>query len=144
MKKASEWNKRYRAKHPERMLAHSIVNNEIRRGRMKRMPCESCGEIKSHAHHDDYSKPLIVRWLCQKCHSIQHHGPLDQRVTKRRARQTPYKRRKPYATLVYPRHIFLSRAVELRAAGMTYSAVATSLGVTKGTIYKWVNNTPYE
>ncbi len=44
----------------------------LRTGRLKRMPCEVCGETKAQAHHDDYSKPLDVRWLCQK-HHLQHH-----------------------------------------------------------------------
>jgi hypothetical protein len=31
-----------------------------------------CGNAATHAHHDDYSKPLEVRWLCRAHHS-EHH-----------------------------------------------------------------------
>ncbi len=35
--------------------------------------CEGCKEKKPLSmHHDDYSKPLDVRWLCKKCHGIVH------------------------------------------------------------------------
>lgn len=64
--------KSYMDRYPEKRRAHSAVSNAIRDGRMKREPCEVCGDKKSHAHHDDYSKPLDVRWLCQK-HHTEHH-----------------------------------------------------------------------
>jgi hypothetical protein len=35
-------------------------------------PCESCGRQPAQAHHDDYSKPLEVRWLCSACHGVEH------------------------------------------------------------------------
>ena len=41
-------------------------------GRLVRKPCESCGATKAQAHHEDYNKPLDVRWLCRPCHQKQH------------------------------------------------------------------------
>jgi ribosomal protein S27AE len=41
-------------------------------GRLIRQPCEVCGEKKVEAHHDDYDKPLDVRWLCPAHHAETH------------------------------------------------------------------------
>lgn len=35
-------------------------------------PCEICDYQETDKHHDDYSKPLEVIWLCRK-HHIQRH-----------------------------------------------------------------------
>lgn len=51
--------------------AHKAVANAIKAGKLKRMNCIKCGE-KAQAHHDDYSKPLDVIWLCPKHHSLRH------------------------------------------------------------------------
>ena len=66
---AAAWNKR----NPHRKKANTAVSNAIRAGRLVRQPCEVCGEIKVHGHHDDYSKPLEVRWLCVT-HHVEHHN----------------------------------------------------------------------
>jgi hypothetical protein len=53
--------------------ARATVNNHVRRGTLKRKPCEACGTRRNvHAHHDDYSKPLKVRWLCAHDHALEH------------------------------------------------------------------------
>ena len=56
--------------------AWRLVMVAIKKGLINPQPCEVCGEEKSQAHHDDYSKPLEVRWLCNKHHRQWHakHG----------------------------------------------------------------------
>ena len=63
-----EWKHRY----PNRVKAHDMVANEVKQGRMTRLPCEVCGIKRTHGHHEDYSKPLDVRWLCPGCHIAEH------------------------------------------------------------------------
>jgi hypothetical protein len=60
---------------PDGYFAHNSVSNAIRDGKLIRKPCEVCGSVRSHAHHDDYSKPLDVRWLCA-VHHARHHALL--------------------------------------------------------------------
>jgi hypothetical protein len=37
--------------------------------------CAECGEKgKVQGHHDDYSKPFEVVWLCGPCHNRIHHN----------------------------------------------------------------------
>lgn len=51
----------------------AITHSALRRGILISLPCEVCGtDTNIEAHHDDYSKPLDVRWLC-KSHHDDHH-----------------------------------------------------------------------
>lgn len=56
-----------------RANARSYANVYLRRGKLKKKPCERCGDPKVQMHHEDYSQPLQVKWLCRKCH-LQLHG----------------------------------------------------------------------
>ena len=68
----SEYNKEYRRKDLAKTGgARYKLNNAIKAGRIKRLPCEICGAT-AEAHHDDYNKPLEVRWLCKTHHSEWH------------------------------------------------------------------------
>lgn len=63
----------YRAKYPNKYRAKNMVNNAVRDGKLFREPCATCGTADSvHAHHDDYAKPLNVRWLCAVHHREWH------------------------------------------------------------------------
>jgi len=65
---------RYRERHRDRHLAHKAVQTAIARGYLSRRPCEVCGSAESHAHHDDYSRKLEVRWLCHSHHMELHYS----------------------------------------------------------------------
>jgi len=61
-----------KARCPERVKARQDVCDAIRRGELIRGNCSACGSEKAHAHHEDYSKPLDVIWLCRKHHTELH------------------------------------------------------------------------
>lgn len=57
---------------PMKKKARTAVGNALRDGKLNRCSCEVCGNPTAHAHHDDYSKPLDVRWLC-RTHHVEWH-----------------------------------------------------------------------
>lgn len=59
---------------PERYVAAYTFNNAVRDNKIRRQPCEVCGEGNAQGHHEDYSKPLKVQWLCFKHHRENAHG----------------------------------------------------------------------
>jgi len=62
----------YRA-HRVAHLARVRLNDAVQAGRVRRGPCEVCGTTERvHGHHDDYAKPLEVRWLCEPHHKDHH------------------------------------------------------------------------
>jgi len=63
--------KLYETRHPDRAKAKIKVRNAIKYGKIISMPCEKCGK-KAHAHHEDYSKPLEIKWLCPYHHGERH------------------------------------------------------------------------
>lgn len=70
----SEWLRARAAETPtvqDATRAHAAVAAAIRDGHLTPAPCELCGQ-EAVAHHDDYSKPLEVRWLCRAHHSQWH------------------------------------------------------------------------
>jgi hypothetical protein len=44
----------------------------LKSGKVKPMPCQVCGKEKTQGHHEDYSKPLDVVWLCTRHHADRH------------------------------------------------------------------------
>ncbi len=58
----------------QRYLARGILRKAVQDNRIvKPGVCSDCGSaterMELHGHHEDYSKPLEVAWLCRKCHN---------------------------------------------------------------------------
>ena len=64
---------KYRSQNPKKYEANYKVSNAIRDGILIRGVCEVCGNTRVHAHHEDYSKPLDVVWLCPTHHRERHN-----------------------------------------------------------------------
>lgn len=85
-----KWNHTYYLKHKDYFLeyvkkqrsneefatAYYVFFNAVQSGKVVRPDrCEICSSTKNiQAHHEDYSKPLDVQWLCVKCHNDVHHN----------------------------------------------------------------------
>lgn len=51
-----------------RWQARSRVRYLVVTGRLRREPCECCGELPVIMFHPDYRRREAVRWFCRACH----------------------------------------------------------------------------
>lgn len=78
---------------PVKTNARWRTRNALYAGILKRPDtCEACGQTPKRApgaphpiesHHDDYTKPMEIRWLCRPCH--QRHHAAERRAAKQAA-----------------------------------------------------------
>ena len=72
----------------KKKIARAMARIAVTRGQLVRKPCEFCGDTNSVIHHEDYSKPLEVMWLCTPCHRAHHRQ--DDVVARMRAQQQQF------------------------------------------------------
>jgi len=84
-----EYNRKWRKEHgyrneenskrryPEKEAARRMLQRAVMEGKIKKVPCEVCGNKQSEAHHPDHSQALVVIWLCRKCHQLIHGRSMD-------------------------------------------------------------------
>ena len=64
----------YNNRYPLRKAAHTLTSRAIAKGKLiNPKVCSECNSTETiQAHHDDYTKPFDVRWLCLGCHTKWH------------------------------------------------------------------------
>lgn len=83
-KKYKEWAKQNRdkiyqnskknnLKNKTKIKARAAVVAALKNGKLKRKPCQICGDKNTQAHHENYNKPLQIRWLCRDHHKLAHY-----------------------------------------------------------------------
>lgn len=61
-------------KHLDKQKARILLNSQVKRRLVIRPnTCNVCQKKKkTEAHHTDYTKPLMVTWVCRQCHFDLH------------------------------------------------------------------------
>lgn len=83
--KCKETHKKWRQKNKEKYNVKDFVRRAIKSGKLhKPKLCEFCFQPKPlQGHHEDYSKPLDVKWLCAGCHKSWHRWKIIFNTTKK-------------------------------------------------------------
>lgn len=68
----AEYKRIQKARHPDHDNCREMTRYLVRTGKIVKSACEVCGDVNVEAHHEDYSNPLNVRWLCRKHHREIH------------------------------------------------------------------------
>lgn len=84
--KERERSRQYWKRNPDRVSTHAknrdalkeqarhALRNAVMAGTLgKPKECQDCRRVaRLHGHHDDYTRPLEVAWLCSLCHGLRH------------------------------------------------------------------------
>lgn len=66
-------NRSYRLRKMKQCKAYKMVYAAVKCGDLIKKPCCICGRNDFVcAHHEDYNKPLDVKWICCYCHNDLH------------------------------------------------------------------------
>lgn len=71
--KALQYQRNGRKNNPERTSTYNRVSKAFLSGNLCKKPCEICNNPETEAHHNDYSKPFDINWLCRE-HHLEIHG----------------------------------------------------------------------
>ena len=69
-----EWrkNRKVSQEEIEKAKVRQYTLNQIKLGKLKKLPCQICGNAKVEAHHLNYNEPDEITWLCFPCHRAHH------------------------------------------------------------------------
>lgn len=82
---SAEVRRRYQEKNRHKTRARQITRRAIKAGRIP-VPetCQACREKQDRieCHHLDYDQPMVVLFLCTRCHGLVHRKSPDDPMTR--------------------------------------------------------------
>ena len=73
--------KNYGERFPHKVLCLAITKKAKAKGILHGQPCARCAAtIGVQAHHDDYTRPLKIVWLCAPCHHAVEQELMPQKM----------------------------------------------------------------
>lgn len=78
-RKTPEQRQRWLRANPEKRRAQRALQRAVAAGKLARPDrCATCNGIgrRIEAHHEDYGLPLLVVWVCRRCHEQIHRARL--------------------------------------------------------------------
>ena len=100
--------------------ARRQVSAAIQHGAMVKQPCVVCGARQSEGHHDDYSRPLDVIWLCRR-HHVARHKELRKAVAIATTQPTPSRAIREYHNVLSRPDV--AKPLILEAASLIHQAM---------------------
>ena len=81
--KNAQYRKNYKKRYLWKHKARKLFQQAVKRGLLIRPNrCSRCGvTCYPHGHHQDYTKPKQVIWLCHSCHVEEHFGGANERAS---------------------------------------------------------------
>ena len=67
-----EYDKKYRIKNKNKVEARDKIRKLVKSGKIERIPCQICKNVKTEFHHPNYNYPFLVIHLCDACHKKAH------------------------------------------------------------------------
>jgi len=64
--------KKWIRKNKHKKRCQNNLNDALRYGKIEKGKCAVCGKNEVHGHHQDYTEPLDVIWLCPQHHKDIH------------------------------------------------------------------------
>ena len=127
----------------DKIRAHARAEVALmrRQGKLFDGPCEVCSSPYTHAHHEDYAKPLEIRWLCGS-HHTRYHAKLRAGKVQSLDQYVAETRENPQEASAPPKQVE-TLIQELRTwtkntRGGT-GQIARELGVERQTVANWIS-----
>lgn len=110
----------YLQKNALRMLTLAIYHGDLTPPAV----CQKCGKFATvDGHHEDYSKPLDVIWLCRDCHKKEHKRDGDYRSRYRFRNSPKLQKALDYLRLNEGDLFTAPRELESKITGVSYGTI---------------------